>query len=116
MAKFYGAIGFSNTTNENSQPGVWEESIHERNYYGDVTKNTRRYDTNSESINDNLNINNLISIVADAYAYDHFFAIKYITWMGIKWKVTSIEVQHPRLILTIGGVYNGPESEQESNA
>jgi len=104
MAKFYGVIGYSVT--EETSPGVWTESITERNYYGDVIRNTRRWQS-GEGLNDNLTINNIISIVADPFAYQHFHAIRYIKWMGTSWKIDNIEVQRPRLILTIGGVYNG---------
>lgn len=113
MAKFYGVVGYAETK-ETGSPGVWEEQVTERTYYGDVLRNTRRRDNANGQLNDNLNVNNLISILADAYAYDHFFAIRYIKWMGARWKVTDVEVQRPRLLLTIGGVYNGPESGSSS--
>lgn len=106
MAKYYGAVGYAETVE--TAPGVWEaDRITERNYYGDVIRNTRRWEK-GEGLNDDLNVNNTISIVADAYALNHFFAIRYVSWMGANWKVTNVEVQPPRLILTIGGVYNGP--------
>lgn len=104
MAKFYGKIGYAET--KETVPGVYTETITERSYKGDVLRNTRRWES-SENLNDNLNVNNLISIVADAFAYDNFFSMRYIEWMGSKWKITNVEVQRPRLILTIGGVYNG---------
>lgn len=103
MAKFYGKIGYAET--KETALDVWTEGITERSYYGDVLRNTRRWES-GENLNDNLNINNLISIVADAFAYQNFHSIRYIEWMGSKWKVTNVEVQRPRLILTIGGVYN----------
>ena len=106
MAKFYDVVGYGVT--EEREDGVWAESIVERKYYGDVLRVARRYER-GEQLNDNLNVNNQISIVADAYAYDHFFAIRYVRWMGALWKVTDVEVQRPRLILSIGGVYNGKE-------
>lgn len=105
MAKFYGVIGYVET--KETSPGIWQEAITERSYYGDVTRNTRRLE-NGENLNDDVNVNNLISIVADAYAVQNIFAIRYAKWMGASWKVTNVEVQRPRLILTIGGVYNGP--------
>lgn len=105
MAKFYDRIGYAETLE--TKPGVWEEIITERPYYGDVTRNYRRLE-NGESVNDDVVINNTISIVADPYAYQHFLAMRYVRWMGVKWKVTNVEVQSPRLLLTIGGVYNGP--------
>lgn len=103
MAKFYGKIGYAET--KETSPGVWTEEITERTYTGDILRNTRRWD-NGEYLNGELNINNQFSIVADAFAYQNFFAIRYIEWMGSKWKITNVEVQRPRLILTIGGIYN----------
>jgi len=105
MAKFYGEIGYAETTE--TAPGVWTDVVTERKYFGDVIKNTRRLEA-GEGLNDNLTINNMVSIVADPFAYQHFHAMRYVKWMGALWKVTNVEVQRPRLILTIGGVYNGP--------
>lgn len=105
MAKYYGEVGYAVTIETRS--GIWEEKLIERNYYGDVIRNTRRLE-NGESINDDVVLNNSISIVADPYAYQNILAIRYIKWMGTLWKVTNVEVQSPRLLLTIGGVYNGP--------
>lgn len=104
MAKFYGNIGYAET--KETVPGVWDDTITLRPYRGDVLRNTRRWES-TDKVNDNLNINNQISIVADAYAYQNFFSIKFVEWMNSKWKVTNVEVQRPRLILTIGGIYNG---------
>lgn len=106
MAKFYEKVGYATTSIKT--PGVWTEDITERSYYGEVIRNSRRWQS-GENLNDDLNINNLLSIVADAFAYENFQAIKYIDWMGSSWKVTNIDVQRPRLILTIGGVYNKDE-------
>lgn len=103
MAKFYGKIGFMETTE--TSPGVWEEKITERSYYGDVTRNMRRWD-NSSYENDDLKVNNEISIVSDPYAVQNFHTIRYVEWMGTLWKVSSVDVQYPRLTLSIGGVYN----------
>ena len=104
MAKFYGKIGYAHTTE--TKPGVWTEQITERNYSGDVIKNTVGWKP-GDNINDNLVINNMISIVADKYANENFSTMRCIHWMGAVWKITNINVQRPRLILTIGGVYNG---------
>ena len=105
MAKFYGSIGYAET-NE-TRPGVWTDQIVERTYSGDVIRNTSRWSTSPDSANDNLNINNQISIIADPFAYQNFHAMKYVEFMGTKWKITNVEVQYPRLILSVGGVYNG---------
>lgn len=104
MAKWFGKVGYNVTVE--TEPGVWQEQITEHKYYGDLTRNTRKLQTSS-SINDDVNIANEISIVADPFANQNFHAIRYVEYMGTKWKVTSVEVQYPRLILTIGGVYNG---------
>lgn len=106
MAKFYGAIGFAELSE--TSPGVWTESITERKYYGDILSNYRKLE-NSGYENDNININNRISIVADAYANENYFAMRYIQFMGAKWKINNVEVLRPRLILSIGGLYNGNE-------
>ena len=104
MAKYYGMIGFGET--EETVPGVWTEIIVERPYCGDTIKNTRLLQ-NSGDVNDNINIANQISIVSDPYADCNFFKIRYVEFMNAKWKVSSVDVQRPRLILTIGGLYNG---------
>ena len=104
MAKYYGKIGFAETTEV--KPGVWSPTITEREYIGDLIRNTRRID-GSNKVNDDITISNDVCILADPYAYQNFHAMRYIEFMGSKWKITSIEVQYPRLILSIGGVYNG---------
>jgi len=104
MAKFYGPIGFAETIE--TEPGLWEEQITERSYYGDLTRITRALQS-SDSVNDNINISNEISIVADPYAEQNFYTMRYVKFGGAKWKITNVEVQYPRLRLTIGGVYNG---------
>ena len=104
MAKFYGPIGYAVT--EETTPGVWEDRISERMYFGELVRNTRRLQT-ADKLHDNLNVSNEISILADPFAREHFHLMKYVGVMGAKWKIESVEVQYPRLILTIGGVYNG---------
>jgi hypothetical protein len=103
MGKFYGAIGFAET--DETVPGVWKEVITTRSYPGDIIRNVGRV-REGENLNDNLTLDNKISIVADPFAYEKFHAMRYIQWMGALWKITSVEVQRPRLILTIGGIYN----------
>lgn len=107
MAKFYGKVGYGHTVEVS--PGVWEDTITEVKYYGDVIRNSRRLSP-GEGLHDNLAVTNSISIVADAYANDNFFAIRYISWAGALWIVSEVTVQSPRLILRLGGVYNGPKA------
>lgn len=104
MAKWYGTIGYVET--EEVDPGVWKEQVTERKYSGDVNRNKRMLQT-ADQLNDNINISNEFSIVSDPYANEHFHSMRYIEFMGAKWKITNVEVQYPRLILTAGGVYNG---------
>ena len=105
--KFYGKIGFRET--EESSPDVWTSNIQEYPYKGDVLKLGRTL-TSENEINDSVKISNRISIVADPYARKHFFDILYVYWQGAKWKVITVDVEFPRLILALGGLYN--ESEQ----
>ena len=106
MAKFCGPVGYAIPVE--TRPGVWKDEIEERQYYGDITRNNQRLTTSSESTNDDLNINVQISIVADPFANNHAGFMKYVSLMGANWKITNVEPQPPRLILTVGGVYNGP--------
>ena len=105
MAKFYGAVGYGESVE--TAAGVWEDQITEINYYGDVVRNTRQL-RETEYLNNDITVRNSISIVADAYANEHFFAIRYVEWAGGFWVVSNVEVQAPRLLLRLGGVYNGP--------
>lgn len=103
MAKWFGVIGYKET--KETSPGVWSEQITEQNYYGDTISN-RWMNQSSNNVNDDVNVNNQISIIADPFVYKNFQFIRYAEFMGVKWKVLNVEVQHPRLILTLGGVYN----------
>ena len=104
MAKFYGKIGYGVTSE--IRPGVWDETITERSYYGDVNKLSRRLES-SDKVIDDITISNEISILADPFAYENFHTMKYVEYMGAKWKINKVEVRFPRLILVTGGVYNG---------
>lgn len=106
MAKFYGKVGYASQAVE-TEPGVWEEQTIERNYYGDVIRNARSLDS-TQQVNFDISVSNSISIVADAYANEHFFAMRYVEWAGALWIIKEVEVQAPRLILRLGGIYNGP--------
>ena len=102
--KWHGVIGFADTVE--TEPGIWIDDIFEHTYYGDIIRNTRSLQP-SGGVNDNINVSNSISIIADPYAVAHFSQIKCVELVGTRWTVTSVEVQSPRLILTLGGVYNG---------
>lgn len=104
MAKFYGVVGF--VTTEETTPGVYTPVETERTYFGDFLSNySSRWEQKGQA-NDDLNFNQRISIVLDPYAQEHYSEIKYIAYMGAKWKVTNVEVQWPRLVLSMGTLYN----------
>jgi hypothetical protein len=105
MARFFGRVGYG--VSVENVPGVWTDEIVEHSYYGDIIRDTREL-RDGQELNLELTIQNSISIVADAYANDHFFAIRYVEWAGTLWIVSNVEVQSPRLILRLGEVYNGP--------
>lgn len=107
MAKWYGKIGYADLIEK--EPGDWVEDITERSYFGEVYKNTRMLQS-SGNVNDNVNISNQISIIADPYAKDHIYAMRYIEFQGAKWKITNVDVQYPRLTLSVGGLYNGEQA------
>ena len=104
MARYCGVIGYAETVE--TKPGVWDEVITERMYYGELLRNNRSLQAANQA-NDNISISNEISILADPYAYQNFHAIRYLEFMGTKWKVSNVNVQDRRLVLTTGGIYNG---------
>lgn len=107
MAKYHGKIGFGQTSE--IKPGVWKDTIIEKNYYGDILQNIVRNDR-SQQVNDDLNISNRFSIISDPFATQNFYSIKYLEYLGVKWKVTSVDLQYPRLILSVGGVWNADKA------
>jgi len=104
--RFYGNIGYGLQTE--IRPGVLDDVITERPYFGDVTRAARRMAEGTAEINSDITVTNTISIVADAFAQNHIFAMRYVVWQGVRWVVTNVEIQRPRLVLYLGGVYNGP--------
>lgn len=109
MAKFYGKIGFQHQVEK--RPGIFQPVITERPYIGDVTRNYTRFNTVSDKVNDDINISNDISIIADPFALNNFSTAIYIVYMGQRFKISDVEVLYPRLKFSIGGVYNGPVAE-----
>lgn len=110
MARYSGVVGYGVSIEEPANSGKWVNSIVERPYFGDVIRNTRGLEPGNKA-NPNITVGNSISVVADAYATEHFLNIKYLTWVGERWTVPSVDVRPPRLILEIGEVYDGPVPE-----
>ena len=106
MARFYGQVGYGESEEAPPGSGVWVDVVREISYFGDVVRNTRQLEE-GVGLNNDVTVGNSISIVADEYAFEHFFAIRYVRWAGTLWTVTSVESRSPRLILRLGSVYNG---------
>ena len=113
MSKWFGKIGYA--IQEESEPGIWEEKIIERDYYGDLLTDNRKRQSNNNVL-DEITLSNMISIIADPFAYNNCSCMAYVEIMGARWKISEIEVKPPRLNLTIGGVYNGntPRTSEET--
>lgn len=109
MAKYYGQVGYAVETE--IRPGVWIPKIEKKTYYGDVLRVTKRIDQNG-NLNDNISISNQFSLVADDYALTHFHMMRYVEWQGAKWAVKTVEVNRPRLIVSVGGVYHAQENTE----
>lgn len=110
MARFFGVFGYRETREVRN--GIWMPCILRVKYFGDVIRRSSRLQSNPDSENQNAVCSNEISVIADAYAYEHFSELVYVEWMKQKWSVTRVEVKHPRLIVTIGDLYNDPSEEE----
>lgn len=104
MAKWSGVIGYAEKVEV--RPGIWEDGITERPYFGDVGRNTRRLQGGS-TVNDGITISNEISVVSDPYAIQNFHKMRYLSFMGENWRIESADVQYPRIVISLGGVWNG---------
>lgn len=107
MARFFGEVGYGESVETPEGSGIWKDVITEFPYQGDIIRKARTLE-DSDSVNDNIVVSNRISVVADEHAFENFINIKYLRWAGVLWTVTTVEVISPRLILSLGGVYNGP--------
>ena len=104
--KWHGKVGFGMTKESEEEPGVWEDVMTEREYYGYVVQNYRRWDAQQNSVNDDLKISNRISIIADSFARDNMGYMKKLTFGGRWWRISSVEIQYPRIVITLGGEWN----------
>lgn len=107
MARFSGKIGYA--THEETEPGIWTELITERQYYGDLTRHSRKWGS-SDGVNDNIQFSNTISIIADPYLYDNFHNMRYVIFRGIKWVIRDLEIDRPRVRITLGEEYHGDQN------
>ena len=110
MAKLYGEIGYMKT--EETKPGVWKKVITEKKYSGDLNRYTRKW-TNGQKVNGDITITSEVSIIADPFLIDNLHTIRYVKVYGQPWEIDTIDIQHPRLVLTLGGVYNGETDGDE---
>lgn len=107
MARYFGKIGFGQDVE--TTPGVWKTQITEKEYFGDLVRDFRRLQE-AEKVNKDLTTSTTVSIVSDSYANENIRAIRYAEWKGVLWVVTNVDEEHPRLILQLGGIYNGPKA------
>ena len=103
MARYHGYVGYA--IDVEAYHGVWEEQISEHEYFGDVLKNRINMQQGSV-VNAKITISNSISIIADPFAFEHVYAMRYVTYLGKKWSIVNVSIERPRLILTLGGLYN----------
>lgn len=103
MTRYHGYVGYA--IDVEAYPGVWEELISEHEYFGDVLKNRINMQQGSV-VNAKITISNSISIIADPFAFEHVYAMRYVTYLGKKWSIVNVSIERPRLILTLGGLYN----------
>lgn len=104
--KFYGKVGFGIMTEVDQD--IHRDVITERPYRGDI-KRDDLYIDGKKDVNPDLKISQLISFVMDAFAVEHYFNIRYVLWQGVRWNVTNISREPPRLVLRLGDKYNGPK-------
>lgn len=109
MARFFGAVGYGDPVEDPPGSGVFDDRVTEKEYYGDIIRNTRSLEQ-GDHVNANIVVGNSISVLADEHATQFFHKIKYVRWEGVYWTVTNVEVRAPRLILSLGEVYNGPKA------
>jgi len=109
MTRFYGEVGYGDTVEDPPNSSIWKEQITEYSYFGEVLQNNRRLEE-GDGLNHDIVVGNRISIVADDHASKNYLKIKYIRWEGECWTVTNVEVRRPRLILSLGSVWNGPKA------
>lgn len=112
--RFYGKVGFVET--QKTAPGVYTETvIAEKYYYGDILNWSPREEESNDQANDELNVSNRISIMGNRFAYSHISAIKYIEWLGSRWRIRNATVNYPRIVLDIGGLYKGKEAGDDDS-
>lgn len=104
MNKWYGKVGYVETVEV--EPGIWEERETVRSYYGELVRNSSKFLV-SGGVNDDRDVSVELSVVSDPYSDLHFHSIRYVEFDGVKWKVNTVEPKRPRLILALGGEYNG---------
>lgn len=107
MARFYGEVGYGTTVESPPGSGVWKDDITEVSYYGDIVRTSRQL-LAGDKVNSDISVSNSISIVADEFANQNILAMRYVRWRNVLWIVSDVDVEAPRLVLRLGGAYNGP--------
>lgn len=107
--RFYGNVVYVEQVEREDRPGVMVDKPTVRTVKGNVKKNFYRWKNNpNQSTLDAENVSHIIEIVADPYAINHFGSMRYIEWLGQKWKIESVDASSlPQLTIYVGGLYNG---------
>ena len=107
--KFSGIVGYA--VQVETAPDIWREVIVERKYHGDVVQTAWHSQAAAQTLNDNPSLNCQIEVVADAFAWANYGNIRYVIYENSKWKVSSIQIRRPRLIINFSSVYNNQGME-----
>lgn len=103
--KFSGKAGFRIDDVE-IEPGVYKPQVVVKAIKGSVVSNSYQHQNSDKSTIDNVRITNQLSIVANQFLNKHITNLMYVEFQGVKWKVESFDIQPPRVVVSLGGVYN----------
>lgn len=100
-------LGFSEK-NKEVRPGVWKMQPEEVTHRAKLLTYNKDYDS-GEEVNDDLKLRNRYEIVMKDKKLD-YQDMRYVIVKGTKWKVSALEFLEVRIIITLGGVYNGGQT------
>lgn len=102
--KYSGKVGYAVQTE--TAPGVWTKEIKEVHMYGD-TLSYGAQPVSSDKVNQDVALSNEISLMGNPIIFENLSTLEYLILSGIKWEITSINLDPPRIKVALGGVWNG---------